>query len=69
MSDNHLSGEEKQNLEKKYYQECSDVHSETKDLCSTLQQEVELYKELKNLSQEEIQKLQMFFPIKKDGIL
>jgi len=59
LSDSHLSDEEKTELQQSYNYECSEIQEETTDLCSELQKEIDAYNEIKNMSQNQIQQLQI----------
>ena len=59
LSDSHLDQEEKAELTDKYYSECAEVHTETQDVCEELRKELDFYKEMTDMSRDEISRLQI----------
>ena len=59
LSDSHLSEDESAELREKYYWECEEIHQETHDECDELTTEIELYREITQMSRTEIEKLQI----------
>lgn len=59
LSDSNLDQNEKQELSEKYYWDCHEIHEQTQRDCSDLLKEVELYTNMKQMSREEIKKLQI----------
>ncbi|MCD5375347.1 hypothetical protein LR010_02775 [Candidatus Gracilibacteria bacterium] len=58
LSDSHLDEDEKDKLTEKYYKECDEIHEETQDSCMQLQNEMSLYKEMTEMSRDEVKTLQ-----------
>lgn len=68
LADNSLSPDEVEDLQVRYDIECEEVESETIGLCADLLQEVEQYKEMTEMSREQMQKLQILTGIPKSQI-
>lgn len=68
LADSSLSPEEVEDLKMRYDEECQEIESETMWLCSELLLEIEQYKEMTDMSREQIQKLQILTGIPKSQI-
>jgi len=59
LSDGNLSDQEREELQERYYTDCEEVHRETASKCDDLRKEVEIYTEMSQMSQRDIEKLQI----------
>lgn len=59
LSDGLLSEDEKKSLSERYFSECESIHQDTVNECNALKNELELYQEIKVMSQSQVEKLQI----------
>lgn len=58
LADSNLSDDEKAELHESYGSDCGEVQEETQNLCRELQDELDAYKEMKEMSRDDIKLLQ-----------